>query len=351
MNKEFEELRKSWLDFDQFKSKYQKVSVEEYPNNVLEVVPVPKISVHIITYQHASYIRQAIESVLMQKVNVPLEIIIGDDESTDGTREICIEYAKKNPNLIRLFLHKRDNNIKLFEKPSHLFQYYYNSFSCRGKYLAICSGDDYWTDENKLQKQYDVIANNNSCALVYHKWKYSISNVNKKNKNKSIDKVFDVPKTQTWMILNIYQRIHPLALSILQEDTLVELILRSFYGKTIFLPDIKPSYYRVVDNSLYNIDKQNRQIHRVNMYMRIFDIIKGISKKTDEEYKKRLSNSLAYYYNRFGSIININGKKNVFGIARDYGVFFRFLFQVLKTFLITYLSTLKQKKINLFRFF
>jgi glycosyltransferase involved in cell wall biosynthesis len=343
MNKRFEKLRESWLDFDQFKSTYQKVKVEEYPNKVLEDVPEPKISVHIITFQHERFIRQAIESVLMQKVEVPWEIIIGDDESTDGTREICIEYAKKYPSLIRLFLHKRDNNIKLFDKPTHLFQYYYNSFNCRGKYLAICSGDDYWTDENKLQKQYDVIANDNSCALIYHKWKYSLSNTAQKNKNKSIDKEFDIPKTQTWMILNIYQRIPPQALSILQEDTLVELLLCSFFGKTVFLSDIKPSYYRVVDNSVYSIDRLNRQKHRMNMHIRIFDIFKGISKQIDEECRERLSNSLAYYHNKFGSTIDINGKKNIFTIAMSYGILSRVLRKISKDFLVSGLSTLKHK--------
>ena len=165
------ELTKDWLDFEEFKMKYLKVPVEEYPNNVLEAIPEPVVSVRITTYQHADYIRDAVEGVLMQQTDFPFEIIIGGDESTDGTREICIEYAKKYPELIRLFLHKRENNIAILGKPSHIFQYTYNSFQLRGKYVAGCSGDDYWTDPLKLQKQCEFLNKNNEYSMCYTDYK------------------------------------------------------------------------------------------------------------------------------------------------------------------------------------
>ena len=142
------------LDFEAFKERYEKVPVEEYPNNVREAVPTPVVSVHLLTYNHADYIREAIESVLMQEVDFPMEIVLGDDDSSDGTREICIEYAEQYPDLIRLQLHHRDNNIHLHGRPTHLFQYWYNTLSARGRYIAVLSGDDYWTDKTKLKKQY-----------------------------------------------------------------------------------------------------------------------------------------------------------------------------------------------------
>lgn len=166
MKKE-KDYKKNWLDFEHFKTMYQKVPVVEYPNNVLNVIPEPKVSVHIITYQHANYIRQAIDSVLMQKTNFHFEVIIGDDDSTDGTREICIEYAEKYPEQIRLFLHQRENNIKVLDRPSHLFQYTYNSFNLRGEYIAVNSGDDYWTDEYKLQKQVDFLEANIGYSMCF----------------------------------------------------------------------------------------------------------------------------------------------------------------------------------------
>ena len=71
----------------------------------------PVISVCVQTYQHKNYIRQCLDSVLSQKTNFPFEIILGEDDSTDGTREICLEYAAKHPDLIRLFLRSEKDKI------------------------------------------------------------------------------------------------------------------------------------------------------------------------------------------------------------------------------------------------
>ena len=158
------------LDFEAFKERYEKVPVEEYPNNVREAVPEPVVSVHLLTYNHADYIREAIESVLMQEVDFPMEIVLGDDDSSDGTREICIEYAEQYPDLIRLQLHHRENNRKLNGAPTHLFQFYYNTFQLRGRYFAILSGDDYWTDPMKLQKQAYFLEDNDECVFIHHPW-------------------------------------------------------------------------------------------------------------------------------------------------------------------------------------
>jgi glycosyltransferase involved in cell wall biosynthesis len=142
---------------------HQKVAVEEYPNRVLKMVPHPVVSCRISTYNHAPYIAQCIDSMLMQETDFPFEIVIGEDESSDGTREICIAYAKKHPDKIRLFLHSRENNIRIDGKPSARFQILFSIMSCRGKYQAMCEGDDYWTDPLLLQKHVEIIKGN-SCA-------------------------------------------------------------------------------------------------------------------------------------------------------------------------------------------
>src|SRR5690606_4409195 len=114
----------------------------------------PVVSVCVQTYQHAPYIRECLDSILMQKTDFPFEILLGEDESSDGTREICIEYAEKFPDKIKLFLHRRENNIQIFGYPTGRFNFLTNLYSSNGKYIAICEGDDYWTDSDKLQKQY-----------------------------------------------------------------------------------------------------------------------------------------------------------------------------------------------------
>ena len=155
------------MTFEEFKARYEKMPVEEFPNNVLQAVPKPIVSFRVSTYMHAQYIRQCLDGILMQQTTFPYEIVIGEDESTDGTREICIEYAKRYPDKIRLFLHKRGNNIKIDGQPTPKFQGIYSMYMCRGKYQAMCEGDDYWTDPYKLQKQVDFLENNPDYGLVH----------------------------------------------------------------------------------------------------------------------------------------------------------------------------------------
>jgi glycosyltransferase involved in cell wall biosynthesis len=141
-------------DFGTFIATYQHKNVVEYPNRVLETVPNPRVSCWIVAYNQVRYVRQAIDSVLAQQVDFPIEIIIGDDDSNDGTREILIEYAEKHPDVIRLFLHCRENNIPIHGgTPNPNFQGIYNWSQCRGEYIATLECDDYWTDPLKLAKQ------------------------------------------------------------------------------------------------------------------------------------------------------------------------------------------------------
>lgn len=121
----------------------------ELPNNVLMSVPEPLVSVRTSTYNHGKYIRQCIEGVLMQKTDFPFEYIIGEDCSTDDTMDIVKEYAEKYPDVIRVVTADRNvgmkgNGVRCIER-------------CRGKYIAICEGDDYWTDPFKLQRQVDFL--------------------------------------------------------------------------------------------------------------------------------------------------------------------------------------------------
>jgi glycosyltransferase involved in cell wall biosynthesis len=159
------------MNFEEFKERYQFVPVEEFPNRVLETVPSPEVSVRISTYQHAPYIRECIEGILMQKTDFPFEILIGEDESTDGTREICIEYAKEHPDKIRLFLHRRENNIKIDGRPTGKFQALYTQLMMRGRYTAICEGDDYWTNPRKLTLQYSLMEKNPDYSMCGGKTK------------------------------------------------------------------------------------------------------------------------------------------------------------------------------------
>ena len=117
----------------------------------------PLVSIHMITYQHAAFIKEALDSVLMQKVQFPYEICLGEDGSTDGTREICLEYARKYPDKIRLFLRNRANPARSYFKAPYMFNAASTFNACRGKYIAFLEGDDYWTHPHKLQLQVDQL--------------------------------------------------------------------------------------------------------------------------------------------------------------------------------------------------
>ena len=142
-----------------------KVKVINYKNTVVEN---PLVSVSVVTYNHEKYISECLDGILMQKTDFPFEILLGEDESTDGTRDICIEYAKQYPDKIKLYLHSRDNNIKINGIPTGRFNFLYNLTHAKGKYIALCEGDDYWTDPLKLQKQVDFLEGNPDFAICFH---------------------------------------------------------------------------------------------------------------------------------------------------------------------------------------
>lgn len=121
----------------------------------------PLVSVCIITYNHEEYIRQAIDSVLAQITEFPIEVLIGEDHSTDSTGEIVAELEKEHPSLIRVVrsptnLGMNRNLIRTLEQ-------------CRGRYIALLEGDDLWISTRKLQEQAAFLENNPDCTVCFHK--------------------------------------------------------------------------------------------------------------------------------------------------------------------------------------
>lgn len=119
-----------------------------------------KLSVLMITYNHEKFIAQALDSVLMQEVNFDYEIVIGEDFSTDTTREIVIRYQKKYPEKIRLLLPEK--NLGMIKNFVATFK------ACKGEYIALLEGDDYWTAPDKLQIQVDYLDKHPDCAISFH---------------------------------------------------------------------------------------------------------------------------------------------------------------------------------------
>lgn len=128
----------------------------------------PLVSVIVVTYNHHDYISQCLESILMQQTNFPFELILGEDESSDDTRKICIKYAQKYPDKIHLFLRSREDCISINGNPTGIYNFKECLKTTRGKYIAICEGDDYWIDPLKLQKQVDFLEMNSDYNICFH---------------------------------------------------------------------------------------------------------------------------------------------------------------------------------------
>jgi glycosyltransferase involved in cell wall biosynthesis len=119
-----------------------------------------KLSVCLITYNHESFISQAIESVLSQKTDYPFQIVIGDDLSTDRTRSICQSYADRFPDKVKLLA--REKNLGMISNFTNTLE------NCKGDYIAFIEGDDYWTDPEKLQTQISFLEKNTEYSLCFH---------------------------------------------------------------------------------------------------------------------------------------------------------------------------------------
>lgn len=123
-----------------------------------------KVSVAVISYKHEDFIAQALESILSQQVDFQFEIVVGEDCSPDNTRKIIDEYQRKYPGIIRTeFPEKNGGARKNFMRTIN---------ACRGEYIALLDGDDYWTSPHKLQRQVDFLENNQDCTICSHAFRW-----------------------------------------------------------------------------------------------------------------------------------------------------------------------------------
>ena len=142
---------------------------QQPPPDLSSTTDHPRVSILVTTYNQEHLIEQAINSILMQDVNFPYEIVIGEDASKDRTREVVIELARQHPDKIRVLLRNpeeadRDRRIGLAGKINYLTALR----ACRGQYVAILDGDDYFTSPQKLQRQVDFLDTHPECVICFH---------------------------------------------------------------------------------------------------------------------------------------------------------------------------------------
>lgn len=271
------------------------------------------VSISCITYNHAKYIRQCLEGFLMQKTNFEFEILIHDDASTDGTTEIIKEYQEKFPHKIKPIIQQ----VNQFSKGKRGFNAKYNFSRAQGRYIALCEGDDYWTDPFKLQKQVDFLENNDEFIICFHDTTVVDENgqlVSKSRiKNRSsvrepLELVLGAHlPTSTVLFRNSIEEYPEGYETVMNGDTFLWAVLGQ-YGKGYFLDNIKSSIYRKQSGGIWSNASSIKKLESsYHTYYTIYKIIdpkfkKGVLKKalgraikiTKKNFPNNLKNSVKW---------------------------------------------------------
>ena len=245
-----------------------------------------KVSVIVTSYNHEKYIRQCIDSILMQK-DVDFELIIGDDCSEDNTRNILEEYQEQNPSIINLL--PKTENIGVTNNIKRCLD------AVTGEYVAFCEGDDYWTDALKLKKQSEFLGEREDCSMCFNSFILFHENALEKNRNHQKKLTKEIYKTRDLILDNFIGNFSccMYRTSVIKKlkDSLFDLfvvdwmfnIACSEHGNIGFLKE-NMSVYRIHDNGLWS----SRDFD--NQYSELLELIKVynqfFSYKYDYEFKE-----------------------------------------------------------------
>ena len=138
----------------------------------------PTASISCTTYNHANFIKKCLEGFLMQQTSFEFEILIHDDASTDETQDIIKAYQQKHPTIIKPIFQTENQ----YSKGARGIMPRFNFPRAQGKYIALCEGDDYWTDPLKLQKQVDFLEENEECSFCFTKARKVFEGIDKASK-------------------------------------------------------------------------------------------------------------------------------------------------------------------------
>jgi glycosyltransferase involved in cell wall biosynthesis len=258
---------------------------------------IPMVSMICQTFNHIDFIRDALNSLLMQETDFPFEIILHDDASTDGTTEVVKEYAKAYPNIIVPII-QTENQWSKGKRPSE-----FTHKSAKGNYICLCEGDDYWLDKKKISKQFACLQSKKNIVISYHdalvidkdgKLK-SIIEPNKDGySEKELKKAPFIPTLTRFFRNNRITWIENPPLPISMDVVMTSYLSR--YGGAAFSDSVLPSVYRHHDAGVWSL-KSNAE--KTNLTVNaMFFIASQYEMELDSEGKrffleKALSGSLA----------------------------------------------------------
>jgi glycosyltransferase involved in cell wall biosynthesis len=256
-----------------------------------------KVSVTIITYNQKNFIGKAIDSALMQETTFPVEILVGDDCSTDGTRDIIRDYEARYPGRVIGVLHNRNmgknGGINCLETLKRT----------KGEYWAIMDGDDYWTDPLKLQKEADYLDAHPECSMVFHNARVTFEDGSPSYllngpAMKPFYTVDDlVGEEEIWFMATssqMYRNIIPEYPTWFRESSsgdIPRLILKAKLGNIGYIPDVMSVYRKNRAGASYHDNERDEVFlrNRIEMYS-------NINRELNYKYNRVLTKNIARYY-------------------------------------------------------
>lgn len=299
----------------------------------------PMVSVIVLTYNQERYIEQALRSIVRQKVNFPFKIVIGDDCSSDRTVELCRKFERDFPGMICILEQEKNKGFQ------QNFIRTYNA--CKGKYIAICEGDDFWLSKHKLQRQVDILENHTEYAMCFHR----VLNIFEKDGSKSLS---NGKQKKVTSILDLASSNYITNVSILfrrglfgdlpgwfSEVTTYDYamhLLNAQYGNIYYLPNVM-SAYRIHEKGIWSDSGiEKRQL----IALRIRELLMDYFRDNEKVYT-RLRNAWLNIVHVLYRYYQANEERNK---AEDL---INKVKQIYPDGLNTLLSTEKAKRVSLFR--
>ena len=256
----------------------------------------PLVSVRLVTYNHEPYIRKCLESVVGQKTDFEYEVVIGEDCSQDKTRDICFEFQKRYPEKVRVLW----ADVNVYDRGGNQAR---TAYRCRGDYIAYLEGDDYWTDNRKLQKQISLMQNANAVCCVanfytrYLDGRVTCSGYRPKDGVFLQNDMFRFyPHTSTYVVRrdvreswrNVFYSIRG-GYDVIFLHCLIEI------GKVVMLEDVVSTYRLTGAGVATSLSGQEKQIFAIKQYL---DLYLHGPRSCHKRFGALVMTHIAYFFNR-----------------------------------------------------